>query len=159
MGYPYNQPGPGQPQPAFGQPQPAPSSTTAIFAAIISVSIGVIAAFGTVNSAVYVYGEWDDPTSKTIQAELARIVLGTGVAALLFSLGAILLFRRTTAGRVLVIIASLLGLSFAITQVIHTSHHLDLMLLSLMIAAAPLAALVLAALPSTGRWIAAKPRN
>ncbi|WP_040780628.1 hypothetical protein [Nocardia pneumoniae] len=77
-----------------------------------------------------------------------------GAGAVLWSLGAILLFCRTTAGRVLVIIDSGLGLFYVLASVIRTE---DPILLTMATPVLPI--LVLAALPSTGRWIAAEPRR
>ncbi|MEV6428480.1 hypothetical protein [Nocardia sp. NPDC051463] len=76
------------------------------------------------------------------------VALG-GIAAFLWLLGAILLFRRSPAGRVILIIMSSLSLA-GIGISAATSNPAGFVL-----AIVPLTILILASLSSTGRWIAA----
>ncbi|WP_433197464.1 hypothetical protein ACQP1G_01075 [Nocardia sp. CA-107356] len=113
-------------------------------------------ALGTCSAGMFAFGDLD---REYLSGEVVRIVVGGAIGAFLWLLGATLLFLRTTAGRVLVIITSALCLIFAIAQAVHVRDKLDLLAFALMIALAPLVTLVSAVVPSTGRWIAAKPRR
>ncbi|MFI7664230.1 hypothetical protein [Nocardia sp. NPDC049526] len=148
MGYPYGGPGPQLPPPAFGRPEPIPNSGTAIAAAAISLIVGLLLAFGTLSAGMFAVTEVD---RQYRSGELYFVVASSGVAALVWLSAAALLFLRTTAGRVLVIVASVLSLIFTIAQAVDTVEPLALMLMF-----PPLAPLILAAVPSTGRWIAAE---
>ncbi|MEV4124925.1 hypothetical protein [Nocardia sp. NPDC049707] len=113
-------------------------------------------ALGTLSAGMYAFGDLD---RQYLSGEVVGTVVGGGIGASFWLLGAALLFLRMTAGRVLVIITSALCLSFAVAQVVHVRDKLDLMAFALIIALGPLVTLVLAVVPSTGRWIAAKPRR
>ena len=156
MSYPYGGPGRDLPPAAFGRPEAPPAGATAIVAAALSLIFGSVLALGTFSASMYAFGDLD-PQYRS--GEVIRSVVGCGIGAFLWLLGATLLFLRTTAGRLLVIIASALSLIFAISQVVHVRDKLDLMAFALVIALAPLVTLVLAAVPATGRWIVAKPRR
>jgi hypothetical protein len=153
MGYPYEGPGPQLPPPAFGRPEPVPNGGTAIAAAAISLCAGLLLAFGTFSAGMFAFTEVE-PQYRS--GELFFVIARSGVGALLWLSAAALLFLRTTVGRVLVIVASVLSLIYTIVQAVHVRDKLDLLAFALMIALAPLAPLILAAAPSTGRWIAAK---
>lgn len=152
MGYPH---GPGQYAPqGFGYRPPEPSGATGILAAVISLGVGGLAALGAINAGVYAFTEVE-PEYRT--TELLSIPLYTGLAAFFCLLGGALLLFRTTVGRVFVIVTSVVGLVFSVYQIAHVAHNgLGLTLFALAYTTVPVAALILAALPSTGHWIAAK---
>lgn len=147
MGYPYGGVSRELPPPGFGRPEPPPpSGATAIFAAAITLGIGLMCAVGTFSGATFAYDN-----RKYWSGEMAVTLELVGGAAILYVLGAVLLIFRTTVGRVLVIIDSVLGVIYVVAMVDHTGKP------ALLILATPvLIALVLAAMKPTGRWIAAK---
>ncbi|MEV6321640.1 hypothetical protein AB0M45_10640 [Nocardia sp. NPDC051787] len=116
---------------------------------MLSLGIGLICVLGTFSGAIYAFDNREYLSGGAI-----RSIGLVGAAAILWSLGAILLFCRTTAGRVLVIIDSVLGLTYVLAAVIRSE---DPILLTMAVPVLPI--LVLAALKSTGRWIAAEPRR
>lgn len=158
MGYPSGGPSRYAPR-GFGPQQPEPNGATGIIASVISLGAGVLCAFGAINSGIYAFTEVN-PEYRS--AKLVSFPLYLGLAALLCLLGGALLLRRTTTGRVLAIATSGIGLILALYQTTYVAHSgLDFVVFALVEATVPLAVLILAALPSTSRWVAAKhqPRN
>ncbi|MEU1994664.1 hypothetical protein ABZ511_09465 [Nocardia gamkensis] len=146
MVYPYGGVSPQLLPPGSGRPGPPPSGATAIFAAAIALAVGLMCAVGTYSAATFALD-----AREYWSGEIARTIALVGGAAILYLLGAVLLILRTTVGRVLVIIDSVLGVIYVVAMVVHTGNP------ALLTLATPvLIALVLAALRPTGRWIAAK---
>ncbi|WP_051027814.1 hypothetical protein [Nocardia higoensis] len=141
-------------------PRPAPSRLTAFTAAVLATITGLSTAATTIFSIVVVADVANDEpsTSSTDFPDLGPVVaavfiligLAAGILTLLHLLGAALLFLRKTAGRVLVIIASALATALGIAGVV-----MDVNVGTIAATAVAATTLVLAALPSTGRWIAA----
>ncbi|WP_278265135.1 hypothetical protein [Nocardia sp. AG03] len=166
QGYAYG----GYPAPGQGYPARPVSGGTGIAAASLALLISVAAGIGTLitfsvlsdseNGRLEVQpdGSFARESVELSGAVMVGLALG-GVACLLWLLGAILLFRRKTAGRVIVIILSALAtvgglvslLSLAAAPVGSGAT------LGIALAQAGFAVLVLclAAAPSTGRWIQA----
>lgn len=151
---------PGYPQPGFpppGYPQPGypgpgypggfvqrPSGGTAITAGVLAVIIGMLCVIGTFALLVVAVDGGDG------EAYLYGVVAVIGAIALLWLMGGILLFRRKTAGRVILIVMSALGVLGNLgTMGVSGGARGGL---GMLIAAT---ILVLAAVPATGRWIAA----
>ncbi|MEV0251828.1 hypothetical protein AB0H76_34925 [Nocardia sp. NPDC050712] len=158
--YPYN------PQPAYPAAS-EPSKVTAIAAAIFAAIAGLIAAGITVFSIYVVVDIARTPQGRSHADDLPDLsgivlvgffLLGvvSGVLALLYLLGALLLFLRKTAGRVLVIMATVPALAanvFAFGQDLSVRNLEDVGRFATFLLC--VAIVILAALPSTGRWIAA----
>ncbi|MFQ6325638.1 hypothetical protein ACLMAL_05805 [Nocardia sp. CWNU-33] len=157
MGYPYGQPGYGYPPPVYGYPQQQPGGGSAITAAVFALIVGLIGAVGVIIGLVGVVSAKNEvnnhhsfgPSAPEVPDFLFGLVALGGVAAFLWLLGAILLFRRSSAGRVILIIMSSLSLvGLAISAA--TSNPA-----AFVVGIVPLTILILASLSSTGRWIAA----
>ncbi|MFC4124082.1 hypothetical protein [Nocardia rhizosphaerae] len=149
-----------QPHPGYGYGYGAPgyaqqrvSGGTALTAASLSLLLAVVALVGMGISATM--------ELNTSRADPAATLLGVSIAAipvLLWLLGAILLFRRKTAGRVILIIMSTFGLvTTGIIAVAGVAGDAPLaVLIGVAIGAlVPLIILLCAAAPATGRWIRA----
>ncbi|MFI2279878.1 hypothetical protein [Nocardia beijingensis] len=146
MGYPYGGARSELPPPRLGPPEPPPSGATAVFAAAITLGIGFMCAVGTFSAATFALDN-----REHWSGEIVWTIALVGAAAILYLVGATLLILRTTAGQVLVIINSVLGVIYVVAMVAHTRQP------ALLILATPvLIALVLAAMKPTGRWIATK---
>lgn len=139
--------------------QPSPSRATAVIAAILAAITGLLTSATTIVSVVVVADvASDERSSNSDLPDLGPIVAGlfvvigiaAGILTLLYLPGALLLFRRRTAGRVLVVVASTLGSTLAVVAVV-----MDVNVGTLAAVLLCGATLVLAALPDTGRWIAA----
>lgn len=155
MGYPYGQPGYGYPQPTYGYQRQA-SGATAITAAVIAVIVGLLGLVGVVIGLFAAISESNKSDYRRYGASppevpgyvYALIALG-GLIAFLWLLGAILLFRRSTAGRVILIIMSSLSLIGSVMSIITGNP------IGAVVGAIPLTILICASVSSTGRWIAA----
>ncbi|MGS2807920.1 hypothetical protein [Nocardia sp. MW-W600-9] len=147
--------------PAYAAPQRA-GGGTGITAALLSllislfalIGLGVIAAAELSTESI---GADDDARAGTI----AGLAIAS-VPALLWLLGSILLFRRKTAGRVILIILSTIGLLIsAISVAVSAGEGAPPALVagSVVATCIPLLILVCASAPSTGRWIRAARRS
>ncbi|MGY0502562.1 hypothetical protein ACWZHB_29075 [Nocardia sp. FBN12] len=152
------------PYPGYGQPRPG--GGTAITAALAALLLSLISLGGLGLGLAFLLGT--DATSASDEAgrEEVLIALAIGSApALLLLLGSIMLFRRKAAGRVLLILLttiSLIGLGLSAAAAIVENRAetgfetTPATLVGLaMVGAIPLLILVMAAAPSTGRWIRA----
>ncbi|MGW5451723.1 hypothetical protein [Nocardia sp. NPDC003979] len=158
--YGYGAPAYGAYPPGYGQPRPG--GGTAITAAVISLLLSLIALGGLGIAAAVIFGT--EPTSATDEAGRSEVTIGLAIGAvpsLLWFLGSILLFRRKTAGRVLLILLSVLALAgtwvsvlMALSQT-SSSETGGAIAGALVVSFFPLIILILTAAPSTGRWIRA----
>ncbi|MFC4376638.1 hypothetical protein ACFO5K_21310 [Nocardia halotolerans] len=158
--YGYGAPGYGFPPPGYGQPRP--SGGTAITAAVISLLLALLTLTGIGIAAAVVFGT--EPTSVTDERGREELTAGLAIGAvpaLLWLLGSILLFRRKTAGRVLLILLSslvVLGISVSVVAELMGADAGDgpaTVFGAAIVAAIPLLILFLTAAPATGRWIRA----
>ncbi|WP_433729720.1 hypothetical protein ACQP0C_01140 [Nocardia sp. CA-129566] len=156
MGYPYGHPGYGYPQPAYGYQQRA-SGGTAITAAVIAVIVGLLGLGGVViglfvaideSNKSHDYGS-HAPAAPPVPGYVYALIALGGLIAFLWLLGAALLFRRRTAGRVILIIMSSLSLIGSALGIVTGT------LVSVIVGVIPLTILICASVSSTGRWIAA----
>ncbi len=142
--------------PAYGAPQRA-GGGTGITAALLSLLISLVALIGL---GVIAAAELSTESSRSDDAR-AGTIAGLAIAAvpaLLWLLGSILLFRRKTAGRVILIILSTIALLIsAISVAVSASEGAPpgLVAGSVVATCVPLLILVCASAPSTGRWIRA----
>ncbi|MEV2224871.1 hypothetical protein AB0E01_34055 [Nocardia vinacea] len=155
MGYPHGQPGYGYSQPTYGYPG-RPSGTAAMTAGVIAIIVGLLGLVGVVIGLSAVVGEnrsHNDHSFGPSAPEVPEYVYGLiglgAVIALLWLFGAILLFRRSTAGRVILIVLSSLGLIGTIITAINGARG------GLVVGLIPLIILACAASGSTRDWIAA----
>ncbi len=152
------------PYPGYGQPRAG--GGTAITAAVIALLLSLISLGGLGLGLAFLLST--DATSAADEAgrEEAMTALAIGsVPALLLLLGSVLLFRRKTAGRVLLILLtsiSLIGIGLSVAAAIaedrtETGYETTpaVFVGAAMVGAIPLLLLVLAAAPSTGRWVRA----
>lgn len=157
----YLPPGPPYGYPGYALPveHRAPSRITAAIAASLAMVAGVIAAAIAVWSLVVVVDVGNDDHSGSsdlpdfgglIVVIFLALAVVSGFLALLFLLGGVLLFARLTAGRILVIISSTLGVSLSAFGFREELNYFALAPCTFFVTT-----LVLAAVPSTGRWIAA----
>lgn len=153
-------PYPGPVPQAYGRPSAGPG--TAITAAVIAllVSLGGLAVMG-VATMVILFSEPSSASEDEFRSALTIAIVIGALPALLLLIGAYLLFRRKTAGRVILILLSslpllYLAISAAITPVDVEGQELAFAVIGLVaLAFVPLTILILAAAPSTGRWIRA----
>ncbi|TQM29454.1 hypothetical protein [Nocardia bhagyanarayanae] len=143
MSYPYGPPGYGYP-PA----QPAPSGATAITAAVLSTLVGLLGSVGVCIGLV----EALDPDNEVEPAAFIGIGVGA-LIAMLWLLGALLLFMRQTAGHVIIIGLSSIALLGALVLVAIGGPAGGLPL----VLSATIFGLTVAG--PTGRWIAARRRS
>ncbi|WP_431966387.1 hypothetical protein [Nocardia sp. bgisy134] len=138
MNYPYGPPG-------YGFPPPAPSGGTAITAGVLSTLVGLLGMVGVAIGLV----EALDASNDVEPAAFIGIGVGA-LVALLWLLGALLLFMRQTAGRVIVIGMSSIALLGALVLVAlgGIAGGLPLVLSATIFG--------LAVASPTGRWIAAR---
>ncbi|WP_227998530.1 hypothetical protein [Nocardia australiensis] len=137
---------------------PPPSRVTAIAAGVLAAIAGVLAIAGTIISIAIVADVSNDEHVASDLPDLSGVLIVlfalfavlAGTAGLMYLLGALLLFARKTAGRVLVIIASVLGVAGSFV-----GFGQDPNIGRIAVLAFCVVTLVLAAVPSTGRWIAA----
>ncbi|MGW4738040.1 hypothetical protein [Nocardia xishanensis] len=138
MNYPYGPAG-------YGFPPPAPSGGTAITAAVLSTLVGLLGSVGVVIGLV----EALDPDNEVEPVAFVGIGVGA-LIAMLWLLGALLLFMRQTAGRVIIIGMSSIALLGALVLVAigGVAGGLPLIL------SGTIFGLTIAS--PTGRWIAAR---
>ncbi|MGW6119701.1 hypothetical protein ACWFRF_11695 [Nocardia sp. NPDC055165] len=145
--------------PGYGEPRAG--GGTAITAAVISLLLSLLALAGLGIAAAILFGENTGSAAGDEVRSAATVSLLIGAAVgLLWLLGAILLFRRKTAGRVILILLSTLALIFSaisIVAAVSTGSEEPTVTLvgGIITSIIPLLILVLAAAPSTGRWIRA----
>ncbi|MEU0540677.1 hypothetical protein [Nocardia sp. NPDC005978] len=166
-GYGYQQPGyqqPGYPPPGYQPgypmyPQSPPSGATAITAGIIALILGLIAGIGGIIAVIAAASLSSDRSSggygsSRASNDFEALLIGLGIVVTLIGafwfIGALLLFARKTAGRVMLILASGLGVVSGLVQ--FTLGEFTTPIFGLGIS---LTILVLCAVPATGRWIAA----
>ncbi|MEV6656839.1 hypothetical protein [Nocardia fluminea] len=151
------------PYPGYGMPgygPPRAGGGTAITAALISLLMALVALGGLGIGVAFLLGT--DATSATDEDGRTGMAIAMAIGAvpcLLWLLGSILLFRRKTAGRVIIILMSSLALIYCVVSMAITlpREKGDDVLFTLIggvaVGAIPLLLLALAAAPSTGRWI------
>ncbi|MRH86162.1 hypothetical protein GFY24_01560 [Nocardia sp. SYP-A9097] len=161
-GYPqpgYPQPGSGYPQPNYpgGYPTQPPSGATAITAAVLSIIFAVLAGFGGLAMIIFAASFRSSYSSDDYSSSLddaTTVIIGLGVFVLvmgiLWFVGALLLLARKTAGRVMLIVLTSIGLIGSVVGMVKNPTGPDVIGLGV-----GLLILVLAAVPPTGRWIAA----
>ncbi|MFD3705452.1 hypothetical protein ACFWUP_20115 [Nocardia sp. NPDC058658] len=152
------------PYPGYGQPRAG--GGTAITAALFALLLSLVSLGGVGLGLAILLSTEATSASDEAGREGVLIALAIGSApALLLLLGSILLFRRKTAGRVLLILLtsiSLIGLGLSAAAGIAANRNeygwqtTPATLVGLAIVGAiPLLIFVMAAAPSTGRWIRA----
>ncbi|MGI5219636.1 hypothetical protein [Nocardia sp. CA-290969] len=174
-GYPAPPPGSGHPAPLGLSPR-APNNGTALAAALIGLLGGIVATVLAVNSYfawrnyVETVDELNDgmPTAIALDPTVFVYVPVFAVTGALLLAGSGLLFARTQLGRVLLVIGGAVGALAAFVPLVRMAieinriSELDILVLQLFVSGSmafgPAAAGVLAALPTTGRWIAARQR-
>lgn len=164
MNYPHGPHGQGFPgQPVYGRPpsypQAGPSGTTGIIAGLLALVGGLVGTGFAVLSVIIMIMDGEFDVAGAIFG-----LLGIAFGLALF-IGAILLFRRKTIGRRLVVggcaVAALFGVAAIGDMVIGISGEPSREPVSIGIAVVvgivvPVLTLVLAMLPSTTAWIRAK---
>lgn len=179
----FGTPGPGAPAfgppgyggPGYGAPHGPVNGTTGIIAAVVAVLLSLVSVAG----AVIVYtspasidyqagkfvidsdGTFSNTSDAFIPTAIGYIVVCVVVSVLLLT-GSILLFLRTTAGRVIAIVAGALSAlvgagSFAPDLV--SPAHINGAMIGMVQPVLSLVLLALAIAPSTGRWIQASRRR
>ncbi|WP_280305585.1 hypothetical protein [Nocardia neocaledoniensis] len=137
----------------YGYGQPRPSGGTAITAAVIALLISLVTCGGMAIAMVAVTS-LRNPTAANFAPAAGGLAVG-----LLWLLGSILLFRRKTAGRVILILLSSIALiGGGIATAIGASGSGEPaagLIGGLVGLSIPFLILVMAAAPSTGRWIRA----
>lgn len=149
--YPYP---PGQFQ--YAAPLRQPDGATGICAAVFALVLGLYSAWGGYSALVLLSSFSNSITRSTMPYSLLLQL----PAALLLLLGGILLLCKLTVGRVMVIAGSLLLLSELFAMIAERAvrgQHLYLggLAFTAMFIVPAIVPLILAALPSTGRWIKA----
>lgn len=162
----YPAPGYAQPQPGYG-PRPVSGGTgiaAASLALLISLVGGIVLAVSYSILADAETGRVLQQPDGTFKPEMTGLGEGVmvglaigGIACLLWLLGAVLLFRRTTAGRVIVIVLATLGVLGGLGSLVVAAGTASPATVAIGVVQAGFAVLVLclAAAPSTGRWIQA----
>ncbi|MFD4444217.1 hypothetical protein ACFWPK_31020 [Nocardia sp. NPDC058519] len=174
----YGAPGHGNPQygiPGYGAPQGAVSGATGILAAVLALVLSLISLAGAVVS-------YNSPLATECTGKLVQLPDGTfacsstsltplvttflvigAIIGVLLLTGSILLFLRKTAGRVIVIVVSTLSALGGVASLVSMADAPVTsdagMTISGVQAAVAILMLVLAAAPSTGRWIRAAQRR
>ncbi|MFI7526656.1 hypothetical protein [Nocardia salmonicida] len=167
----YGTPGYGMPGPGYGAHRGPVNGTTGIIAAVVAALLSVVSVVGAAivyNSPAaidYRAGEFvmdsDGTFSNTSEAfiptAIGYMVVCVVVGVLLLT-GSILLFLRTTAGRVIAIVAGALSVlvgagSFAPDLV--SPANINGAMIGMVQPVLSLVLLALAVAPSTGRWIQA----
>ncbi|MEV0334724.1 hypothetical protein [Nocardia sp. NPDC050717] len=139
--------------PGYGQPRAG--GGTAITAAVLALLIALVVLIGIGIAAIVILGE------STGEEEPMLGVLAFGcIPGSLWLLGSILLFRRKTAGRMLLIVLSsftILGAGSSIARASSRGFETapGSLILSVVATFVPLLILICAAAPATGRWIRA----
>ncbi|UGT52755.1 hypothetical protein [Nocardia asteroides] len=150
---PYPVPGYGYGYGAPGYAPPRASGGTAITAAVISLLLACLTLLSMgVSAAMELSQDGVDRAATMLGVSVASIPV------LLWLLGAILLFRRKTAGRVILIIMSTIALlvagGIAVAGVVEDAPP-AVLIVAVIGACIPLLILVCASAPATGRWIRA----
>ncbi|MEU4417384.1 hypothetical protein [Nocardia salmonicida] len=155
----------------YGAPQGPASGATGIFAAVLALLLSVIslggAAFSYNTTSAYECtgkfvqksdGTFGCASTSVSSLVMTFVVIGAAIGLLLFT-GSIMLFLRKTAGRVIVIIVAALSalgsLGSLATAASSSVTSGTGMTIGLVQAGFAVLMLVLAAAPSTGRWIRA----
>ncbi|APE32735.1 hypothetical protein BOX37_00700 [Nocardia mangyaensis] len=148
------------PHPGYGQPRAG--GGTAITAAVIALLLSLLGLAGIGIAAAILLGTESTSATDAAGREEVTVAIALGaVPALLLFLGSVLLFRRKTAGRVILILLSSASLIFTAISIVATvstegSDGLGFLLIGgIVTGSIPLLLLLLAAAPSTGRWIKA----
>ncbi|WP_067836190.1 hypothetical protein [Nocardia lijiangensis] len=138
MNYPYSPPG-------YGYPPPAPTGATAITAGVLSTLVGLLGTLGVVVGLVAAL----DPDNEVEPVAFVGIGVGA-LVAMLWLLGALLLFMRQTAGRVIIIGLSSIALlgAFVLVAIGGVAGGMPLLLSGTIFG--------LTVASPTGRWIAAR---
>ncbi|KAF0849663.1 hypothetical protein [Nocardia caishijiensis] len=159
--YGYGAPAYGPYPPGYGQ-QPRAGGGTAITAAVISLLVSLVALGGIGIGAAVLLGTEATSAADESTRSAVTIALAIGaVPSLLWLLGSILLFRRKTAGRVILILLSTLALLGTWIPAVLTMSRTSSDQIggtiggAIIMSAIPLLILTLAAASSTGRWIRA----
>ncbi|MEV0334725.1 hypothetical protein [Nocardia sp. NPDC050717] len=151
--YPYGAQPYGYGAPPYGYGQPRPSGGTAITAAVLALLISLVTCGGMAIAMVAVTS-LRNPTAANFAPAAGGLAVG-----LLWLLGSILLFRRKTAGRViLIVLSSIAVIGGGIATAIGASGSGEPaagLIGGIVGLSIPLLILVMAAAPSTGRWIRA----
>ncbi|WP_054813734.1 hypothetical protein [Nocardia arizonensis] len=138
-----------------------PSGVTAIAAAVLAVIAGIGFAAGAVWGLRMAADAGHRPAVDSDLPDLSAVVVVLGVAvaavagvlAVLFVIGAALLFARRTAGQVLIVVAAVLA---APSSVFGFGRNAVAELAGIF--ALCVVMVVLAVVPATGRWVAARSR-
>ncbi|MFD6398814.1 hypothetical protein [Nocardia sp. NPDC060249] len=141
---------------------PRANGGTAITAAVIAllVSLGGLTIMG-IAAAVILFSEPSSASEDEFRSTLTIVIVIGALPALLLLIGAYLLFRRKTAGRVILILVSSLTLLYIVFNAVTSPMDVEgqeiafALLGVVIIGSVPLVILLLAAAPSTGRWIRA----
>ncbi|WP_433654584.1 hypothetical protein ACQPW1_27985 [Nocardia sp. CA-128927] len=154
MSYPYGPQGygqPGYPPPGHGYPPPLPpsaSGATAIIGGVLAVLCG-----GQNVLAAAAWASLDPGRLGVTPGKLQFSAIAAGFIAFLLVVGGIVLMCRLTAGRVMVFVGGALAL---LNLIISSALFGVFSPLSVVGVVLVLATLTLAAVPNTGRWIAAR---
>ncbi|MFC6011769.1 hypothetical protein [Nocardia lasii] len=145
---------------AQGYPQQRAGGGTAITAAVITLLLSLLGLAGLGISAAIVFGSTSSSASDTELREIMIPIMAVStVPCLLMFLGSILLFKRKTAGRVIIILMMMLSVGYTAISTLVTLKNSDSGAVgvgigsAVVVGALPLLILLLAAAPSTGRWI------
>ncbi|WP_157535531.1 hypothetical protein [Nocardia inohanensis] len=141
---------------AYAPPPRQPDNATAICAAVFALILGLYSAWGS-YSALTLLSKF----SGSLRTLVPYWMLLQIPAAFLLLLGGFLLLCRLTIGRVMVIAGSALVLTELFAMIAERavrgqSLHLDTIAFTAMFIVPALVPMILAALPSTGRWIRAR---
>jgi hypothetical protein len=149
--------------PGYGEPRAG--GGTAITAAVIALLLSILGLLVMGIATAVILGSDAATTSENeFRGALTVGMLIGAVPCLLLLLGSILLFRRKTAGRVILILLSGLGLVFSVLSTAiplisgngAAGEEATFVLIGGAVSgAAPLLIFLLAVAPSTGRWIRA----
>ncbi|MEV0543627.1 hypothetical protein [Nocardia salmonicida] len=167
--------GPGHNGPGYGAPRGPVNGTTGIIAAVVAALLSLVSVVGAAivynSPAAIDYragkfvmdpdGTFSNTSDAFIPTAIGYMVVCVVVSVLLLT-GSILLFLRTTAGRVIAIVAGALSVlvgagSFAPDLV--SPAHINGAMIGMVQPVLSLVLLALAIAPSTGRWIQASRRR
>ncbi|MEV0539101.1 hypothetical protein [Nocardia salmonicida] len=162
----YGAPAYGAPYPyAPGYGEPRAGGGTAITAAVIALLLSILGLLVMGIATAVIFGSDAATTSENeFRGALTVGMLIGVVPCLLLLLGSILLFRRKTAGRVILLLLSGLALVFSVLSTalplisgngVAGEEATYVLIGGAVSAAAPLLIFLLAVAPSTGRWIRA----
>jgi hypothetical protein len=165
VSYP-QQPYPQQPQPQWGPPGPGfgpkqPSGGTTIIAAILALLSGLISGFFLVTSLIAILDFLDNAFGEpTFLISFG----GQAISFLLLVIGGIMLFARAGAGRIMIIIGTVVKIGLVVWSFVafpgflrFTATGINIVGMAVLLMA--LIASVLAILPPTAAYIAAKKKG